>query len=153
MSPLTVKYNTSYALMVFYHAILGVTRNLGFSGFVPRITPISKVAYDKQRILNSQGVEQQRHSWNREVCSMYDPLKASWHSANSSLFNVWSPGIGWGHYRGNHFCMCLYCDWKNQLTDLNLCTNFPWTKGIRVSSNKGPGPLQIGDDHKNAKIG
>jgi hypothetical protein len=26
-------------------------------------------------------------------------------------------------------------------------------KGIQVFSNKGPGPLQRGDDHKNVKIG
>jgi hypothetical protein len=26
-------------------------------------------------------------------------------------------------------------------------------KGIQVSSNKGPGPLQRGDNHKNVKIG
>jgi hypothetical protein len=26
-------------------------------------------------------------------------------------------------------------------------------KGIQVCSNKGPGPLQSGDNHKNVKIG
>jgi hypothetical protein len=26
-------------------------------------------------------------------------------------------------------------------------------KGIQVSSNKGPGPLQRGDNHKNVKMG
>jgi hypothetical protein len=26
-------------------------------------------------------------------------------------------------------------------------------KGIKVSSNKGPGPLQMGDNHKNVKMG
>jgi hypothetical protein len=26
-------------------------------------------------------------------------------------------------------------------------------KGIRVSSNKGPGPLQRGDNHRNVKMG
>jgi hypothetical protein len=26
-------------------------------------------------------------------------------------------------------------------------------KGIQVSSNKGPGPLQRGDNHKNIKMG
>jgi hypothetical protein len=31
--------------------------------------------------------------------------------------------------------------------------NFPWVKGILKCSNKGPGPLQRGDNHKNAKMG
>jgi hypothetical protein len=26
-------------------------------------------------------------------------------------------------------------------------------KGIKVCSNKGPGPLQMGDNHKNVKMG
>jgi hypothetical protein len=29
--------------------------------------------------------------------------------------------------------------------------NHSWIKGIQVSSNKGPGPLQKGDNHKNVK--
>jgi hypothetical protein len=32
-------------------------------------------------------------------------------------------------------------------------TNYPWVKEIQVCSNKGPGPLQRGDNHKNVKIG
>jgi hypothetical protein len=35
---------------------------------------------------------------------------------------------------------------------IKLGTNYPWEKGILNFSNKGPGPLQRGDDHKNAKI-
>jgi hypothetical protein len=31
--------------------------------------------------------------------------------------------------------------------------NHPWVKGILNCSNKGPGPLQSGDNHKNAKMG
>jgi hypothetical protein len=34
---------------------------------------------------------------------------------------------------------------------IKLCTNYPWVKGIQVCSNKGPGPLQMGD--KNVKMG
>jgi hypothetical protein len=32
-------------------------------------------------------------------------------------------------------------------------TNYPWMKGVRFCSNKGPGPLQRGDNHKNIKMG
>jgi hypothetical protein len=36
---------------------------------------------------------------------------------------------------------------------IKLGTNYPWIKGIQVYSNKGPGSLQRGDNHKNMKIG
>jgi hypothetical protein len=36
---------------------------------------------------------------------------------------------------------------------IKLKTNYPWMKGIQVCSNKGPGPLQRGDNHKNVKMG
>jgi hypothetical protein len=36
---------------------------------------------------------------------------------------------------------------------IKLGTNYPWVKGIQVCSNKGPGPLQRGDNHKNVKMG
>jgi hypothetical protein len=35
---------------------------------------------------------------------------------------------------------------------MKLGTNYPWVKGIQVCSNKRPGPLQMGDNHKNVKI-
>jgi hypothetical protein len=35
---------------------------------------------------------------------------------------------------------------------IKLGTNHPWVKGIQVCSNKGPGPLQRGDNHKNVII-
>jgi hypothetical protein len=35
---------------------------------------------------------------------------------------------------------------------IKLGTNHPWVKGILNCANKGPVPLQIGDNHKNAKI-
>jgi hypothetical protein len=34
---------------------------------------------------------------------------------------------------------------------IKLCTNHPWVKGFLNCSNKGPGALQIGENHKNAK--
>jgi hypothetical protein len=35
---------------------------------------------------------------------------------------------------------------------VKLGTSHPWVKGILKCSNKWPGPLQRGDNHKNAKI-
>jgi hypothetical protein len=35
---------------------------------------------------------------------------------------------------------------------IKLCTNHPLIKGILDNTNKGPGPLQREDNHKNAKI-
>jgi hypothetical protein len=32
---------------------------------------------------------------------------------------------------------------------MKLGTNHPWVKGIQKKSNKGPGPLQMGDNCKN----
>jgi hypothetical protein len=32
---------------------------------------------------------------------------------------------------------------------IKLGTNYPWVKGIEVSSNKGPSPLQRGGNRKN----
>jgi hypothetical protein len=39
------------------------------------------------------------------------------------------------------------------LNSIKLGTNYPWVKGIQLCSNKGPGPLQRVDNHKNVKIG
>jgi hypothetical protein len=36
---------------------------------------------------------------------------------------------------------------------IKLGTNYHWAKGIQVCSNKGPGPFQRGDNHKNVKMG
>jgi hypothetical protein len=36
---------------------------------------------------------------------------------------------------------------------IKLGTNHPFVKGILNCSNKGPGPLQRGDSHKNTKMG
>jgi hypothetical protein len=35
---------------------------------------------------------------------------------------------------------------------IKLGTNNPWVKEIQNCSNKGPGLLQRGDNHKNAKM-
>jgi hypothetical protein len=35
---------------------------------------------------------------------------------------------------------------------VKLDINHPWVKGILNCSNKGPGPLQRGDNHKNTKM-
>jgi hypothetical protein len=40
--------------------------------------------------------------------------------------------------------------WPNSI---KLSTNYPWVKGIQVCTNKGSGPLQRGDNHKNVKMG
>jgi hypothetical protein len=36
---------------------------------------------------------------------------------------------------------------------IKLDKNYPWVKGIQVCTNKGPGPLERGDNHKNVKMG
>jgi hypothetical protein len=36
---------------------------------------------------------------------------------------------------------------------IKLGKNHPWVQGILNCPNKGPGPLQRGDNHKNAKMG
>jgi hypothetical protein len=36
---------------------------------------------------------------------------------------------------------------------IKLGKNHPWVKGILNCSNKGPGPLQKGNNHKNTKMG
>jgi hypothetical protein len=36
---------------------------------------------------------------------------------------------------------------------IKLGTNHPWVKEILDYTNKGPGPLQREDNHKNAKMG
>ena len=36
---------------------------------------------------------------------------------------------------------------------IKLSTNNPYVNEIQVCTNKGPGPLQRGDNHKNAKMG
>jgi hypothetical protein len=40
-----------------------------------------------------------------------------------------------------------------QPNSIELGTYYPWVNGIEVCTNKGPGFLQRGENHKNAKIG
>jgi hypothetical protein len=40
----------------------------------------------------------------------------------------------------------------SRLISIKLGTKHPWVKGIPIFSNKGPGPLHRGDNHKNANI-
>jgi hypothetical protein len=35
---------------------------------------------------------------------------------------------------------------------IKLGTNYPWVKRIQFYSDKGPGPLQRGDNYKNVRI-
>jgi hypothetical protein len=70
------------------------------------------------------------------------------------------PGLWKGHDRENHFYMCLYFFKKKNLQidqqanfNQQLGTNNPLIKGIHNCINRGPGPLQREDNHKNAKMG
>jgi hypothetical protein len=83
-------------------------------------------------------------------------MKAIWYNIDSELFISWSPGIGRGHNRENYIYICLY--WKKIFFSrtswpiwIKLGINHPWVTGILICSNKGPGPLQRGDNLKNAK--
>ena len=53
--------------------------------------------------------------------------------------------------------MCLYrktiFSTTNRPISIKLGTNHPWSKEILNCTNKGPGPLQRGDNYKNAKMG
>jgi hypothetical protein len=54
--------------------------------------------------------------------------------------------------------LCLYRKKKKYISrtsrpiSIKLGTNQPWVKEILNYTNKGPGPFQRGDNHKNAKI-
>jgi hypothetical protein len=65
-------------------------------------------------------------------------------------------GGQWGLNRENHIYMTSY--WKKISRtsipiSIKLGTNHPWINGIQNDTNKRPGPLQGGDNHKNAKMG
>jgi hypothetical protein len=74
------------------------------------------------------------------------------------LFTSWYPGVGRGHNRETIFTY-VYIEKKiffsrtSRPISFKLGTNHPWVKGILNSSNKGSGPLQRGDNHKNARMG
>jgi hypothetical protein len=54
--------------------------------------------------------------------------------------------MGWGHLK-------IFFSRTSRPKSIKLGTNYPWVKGIQVCSNKGPGFLQRGDNHKNVKMG
>jgi hypothetical protein len=62
-----------------------------------------------------------------------------------------------GHNKENHIYMCLYrkkiFSRTSRPISIKPGTNYPWVKGILNCSIQGPGPLQKGDNYKNAKIG
>jgi hypothetical protein len=84
-------------------------------------------------------------------------MTAFWYNLDLELFTSWSPWVGRGHDRENHIYihMYVYIKKKNPLLQ-NQPANFnrTWYKsslgnGILSCSNKGPCPLQRGDNHKN----
>jgi hypothetical protein len=83
-------------------------------------------------------------------------MKAFWCNVDSCLFTSCSPEVGRGNNREKHNYMCLYSKQffsrTSWLFSIKLRKNRSWVKDILNCSNKGPGPLQRGDNHKNAKI-
>jgi hypothetical protein len=69
------------------------------------------------------------------------------------LFTSWFPGVGKGYDRENYIEKKIFFSRTSRPITIKLCINHPWVKGILNCSNKGPGPLQRGDNHKNAKMG
>jgi hypothetical protein len=47
----------------------------------------------------------------------------------------------------------IFFSWTSRPNSIKLGTNYPWMKGNQVCPNKGPGPLQRGDNYKNVKLG
>jgi hypothetical protein len=66
-------------------------------------------------------------------------------------------GVERVHNKENHLYICLYWGKKISRTSspipIQLCTNHPLIKEIQYCTNKGLGPLQRGDNNKNAKMG
>jgi hypothetical protein len=61
--------------------------------------------------------------------------------------------VGWGHNREklylHMFILKKIFSGIRMPISIKLGINDPWVKGILNSSNKGPGPLQRGDNCKN----
>jgi hypothetical protein len=72
------------------------------------------------------------------------------------LFTSWSPGSG-GATIGKTIFTYVYIEKifsrSSRPISMKLDTNYAWVKGILNCSNKGPGPVQKGNNHKNAKMG
>jgi hypothetical protein len=69
------------------------------------------------------------------------------------LFTSWSPGVGKGHNRENYILKKIFLSRTSRPILFKLGIHHAWVKGILNYSNKGPGPLQRGDNLKNAKVG
>jgi hypothetical protein len=71
------------------------------------------------------------------------------------LFTSWSWGSG-GATIGKTIFTYVYIEKIFSRTSrpitIKLGINDPWVKGTLNCSNKGPGPLQRGDNHKNVKM-
>jgi hypothetical protein len=52
----------------------------------------------------------------------------------------------------SNFLKKIYFSRNRLPNSITLNTNYPWVKEIQVCSNKGPGPRQRGDNHKNVKM-
>jgi hypothetical protein len=88
-------------------------------------------------------------------------MKGLWYNVDSSFFKSWSPGVRRGHRvnRASRIIhLCLYRKKKilfsrtSRPISIKLGTTHPWVNGILNCSNKGSGPLQRGDNDKNANI-
>jgi hypothetical protein len=56
--------------------------------------------------------------------------------------------MGWGHLK----ILKIFFSRTSRPNSIKLDTHHPCVKGIQVCSNKGPGPLQKGDNYKNVKM-
>jgi hypothetical protein len=82
-------------------------------------------------------------------------MKAFLYNVDSSLFKPWSSGVRRGHSRETHIYMFILKKMFSRTSrpiSFKLGTNHPWVKEILDYTNKGSGPLQRGDNHKNANI-
>jgi hypothetical protein len=61
-------------------------------------------------------------------------------SSNYKTAKIW-----WGYLK-------IFFSRTSRPISIKLGTNHPWISGILNYSNKGPGHLQRGDNHKNAKL-
>jgi hypothetical protein len=74
------------------------------------------------------------------------------------LFTSWSPGVERATIAKTIFTYVyiekkiFFCRTRRPIL-IKLGTKHPYVTGILNCSNKGPDPLQRGDNHKNAKMG
>jgi hypothetical protein len=73
------------------------------------------------------------------------------------LFTSWSPGGQVGATIGKTIYTYVYIEKifssrSSRSISLKLSINHSWVKGILNCSNKGPGPLQRGDNYKISKM-